>query len=224
MNKWLEHEIEFLKNNYGKMLAIDIAKNINKTQRNVISKAYQLGLKSNLKKINKNASFRHKIIQKGILPVKNIDLIISGKPTEFICKYCGNEFITTPYRIASGHTKSCGCVSVGKRTGGIYISSTVFNHIKNGAFSRNIEFSLNINFLDSLLESQKFKCAISGKELIYGYRKRTDITCSLDRIDSSKGYIQSNVQWVHKNVNMAKQEMSQQDFIQMCKDIAKYNE
>ena len=223
MNKWLDDEIDFLKNNYGKMLSIDIAKHVNKKQTSVIQKAFSLGLKSSLKKFDKNASFRHKIIQKGILPVKSIDSIISGQPTEFICKYCGSEFTTTPYKIASGHTKSCGCVSIGNRTGGIYISSTVYSHIKNNAFARNLEFALDINFLDDLLKNQNFKCAISGQELIYGYHKMIDITCSLDRIDSSKGYTKCNVQWVHKNINMAKQGMTQKDFIQMCKDVTKYN-
>ena len=39
---------------------------------------------------------------------------------------------------------------------------------------------------------------------------------SLDRVDSSKGYIEGNVQWVHKMVNMSKQQYTQEEFIEMC--------
>lgn len=45
----------------------------------------------------------------------------------------------------------------------------------------------------------------------------------LDRIDSSKGYIEGNVQWVHKDVNMMKQNYSQKYFIEMCKKIYETN-
>jgi archaellum component FlaC len=42
-------------------------------------------------------------------------------------------------------------------------------------------------------------------------------TASLDRVDSAKGYIKGNVQWVHKDINMMKQQYSQEYFIQMCR-------
>jgi len=45
-------------------------------------------------------------------------------------------------------------------------------------------------------------------------------TASLDRIDSSKGYIEGNVQWVHKMVNMSKQQYTQEEFINMCIAVA----
>ena len=45
-------------------------------------------------------------------------------------------------------------------------------------------------------------------------------TASLDRIDSSKGYVEGNVQWVHKMINMSKQQYSQEEFIDMCKAVA----
>ena len=46
---------------------------------------------------------------------------------------------------------------------------------------------------------------------------------SLDRIDSSKGYIEGNVQWVHQNINMMKNKFDNQYFIEMCKLITKNN-
>jgi hypothetical protein len=48
-------------------------------------------------------------------------------------------------------------------------------------------------------------------------------TASLDRIDSSKGYVIDNVQWLHRDINMMKQRFSQEYFINICKHIAENN-
>ena len=43
---------------------------------------------------------------------------------------------------------------------------------------------------------------------------------SLDRIDSSKGYVEGNLQWVLSEVNMMKQQYSQDRFIEICKAVS----
>lgn len=60
-------------------------------------------------------------------------------------------------------------------------------------------------------------CNLTGWSIGISY---TDKTASLDRIDSSKGYIVGNIQWVHKMVNMTKNVYSQDKFIEMCKAVA----
>jgi len=45
-------------------------------------------------------------------------------------------------------------------------------------------------------------------------------TASLDRIDSSKGYVKGNLQWVHKDINMMKNHYNQKYFIEICKKVA----
>lgn len=40
---------------------------------------------------------------------------------------------------------------------------------------------------------------------------------SLDRIDSSKGYIPGNVQWVDKRVNYMKQALPEGEFAELCR-------
>jgi hypothetical protein len=54
-------------------------------------------------------------------------------------------------------------------------------------------------------------------------RKAHDGNASLDRIDSSLGYIITNVQWIDKEVNYAKQEMTNEQFIKMCKKVTEKN-
>ena len=49
----------------------------------------------------------------------------------------------------------------------------------------------------------------------------SNLTASLDRIDSSLGYVKNNVQWVHKDINKMKQELNENYFKNLCKIIAK---
>ncbi len=70
------------------------------------------------------------------------------------------------------------------------------------------------------LRSQGYRCAISGVELKV-VRNGTQ-TASLDRIDSSKGYTRENIQWLHKDVNLMKRNMTDENFVQWCKVIAEH--
>lgn len=64
---------------------------------------------------------------------------------------------------------------------------------------------------------------MSGVELSLGTNSnRVGRTASLDRIDSSKGYIEGNIQWVHKDINFMKQEMDENSFFCWCGIIAKF--
>jgi hypothetical protein len=46
---------------------------------------------------------------------------------------------------------------------------------------------------------------------------------SIDRINSDKGYTKKNVQLVCADVNVAKNDLKQKDFIKLCKLISKNN-
>lgn len=112
--------------------------------------------------------------------------------------------------------------------------------IKTNARKRNIKIDLTIEYLDDLLEKQNFRCALSGVHLKYPdtnnyygvknkkYRNiitnnRKGFNISLDRIDSSKGYVVGNVQWVHKIVNIMKGTLDDEHFISICIAIADNN-
>lgn len=43
---------------------------------------------------------------------------------------------------------------------------------------------------------------------------------SLDRIDSSKGYVEDNICITTIAINIAKNDLSKEDFIEMCKKVA----
>lgn len=67
-------------------------------------------------------------------------------------------------------------------------------------------------FAANLLEEQNFKCALTGLLISFD-----DNTASLDRIDSKQPYITSNMQWVHKDVNIMKNGYNLDYFIKMCR-------
>jgi hypothetical protein len=97
--------------------------------------------------------------------------------------------------------------------------------LKERANRKNLKFNLNGKYLWSLFLKQNRKCALSGIEIVFpkawGARSKTQITASLDRVDSNKGYIIGNVQWVHKQINTMKMNMSDDEFINLCRMVTK---
>lgn len=149
-----------------------------------------------------------------------------GENHRFLCPLCEKEFLCTPYRICRKLTRSCGCFIKTKRIGTEFVSGLYYGKIKYSAKERNIQFDVSLEYLSNLLVQQNFKCALSGIELTYGYTGRKNkhrLTLSLDRIDSTKGYIEGNVQWVHKNINFMKSNLNQDKFFEYCKKIVEFN-
>lgn len=103
------------------------------------------------------------------------------------------------------------------------ISAVRWNLIKNKAKKRGLEFSINLDFMWNLFLKQNRLCALSGVLLHFGILKEDKWTASLDRKDSSRGYTEDNVQWIHKQVNFMKQALSDREFVEWCRVIVSYN-
>lgn len=75
-----------------------------------------------------------------------------------------------------------------------------------------------------LFLGQGRRCALTGLvlELSPSKMNKGASTASLDRIDSAKGYIAGNVQWVHIVINMMKQTLSDEEFVLWCHRVATY--
>jgi hypothetical protein len=106
-------------------------------------------------------------------------------------------------------------------SGGKYISSSFLSNFKRGAKKRNLEFTVTIEDLDRVWESQNGKCVYSGVPLVIG-SKRNEQTASLDRIDSSIGYVVGNVQFVHKDINCMKWDFPEEKFLRLIKEIYEF--
>ena len=66
-----------------------------------------------------------------------------------------------------------------------------------------IEYDVDVQYLMEVWEKQKGLCAWSNIQLVHG-GKNINLKASLDRIDSSLGYIKGNVQFVSCALNYAK--------------------
>lgn len=149
--------------------------------------------------------------------------------TYWKCKCdCGKEKIVEAAHLRYGYTQSCGCAQYqyGEENrswkGYKEIPMILFYRIRHNARIRNIPFKIKIKDLWDLFVKQNRKCSLSNLPLdfTYGGRdKKHKGSASLDRIDSNKGYVEGNVQWVHKDVNWMKQDYSNDYFLEMCQRI-----
>jgi len=91
----------------------------------------------------------------------------------------------------------------------------------NGLTHKKIkDRNLSVDFLYSLWEKQEGLCAISGREMTYITGEgRIPTNISVDRIDSSIGYEESNCQLTCLQVNLMKQNLNESDLIFWCNDI-----
>lgn len=144
------------------------------------------------------------------------------------CK-CGLEKFISHVALRAGQSKMCHiCARKAKKerlfTGIGELTGSYFASLKfgcNRSVGRILDFTITKEYLWDLFLKQKRKCALSGVDIIM-HSKRIQQTASLDRIDSSKGYIFGNVQWVHKIVNAMKQDVSEKEFYKWCQLIVKY--
>ena len=146
---------------------------------------------------------------------------------------CGNKTLVSVSSLNSGSTKSCGCLQkeliiVKNRKcwkGYGELSGNYFSQIRYNAKKRKIYFDITTEYLWHLFIKQEKKCILSGVTLTFGdkRKKQRDQTASLDRIDASKGYIEGNVQWVHKIINIMKGKQDSKEFIKLCIMIGKHN-
>jgi hypothetical protein len=99
-----------------------------------------------------------------------------------------------------------------------------YNRIKKSAKARKIKFSLTPKYLWELFVKQEKKCNYSGIILFLPQNNENskNRTASLDRIDSSKGYTEDNVQWIHKRINWLKCAFSEQEFFDWIEKIYNY--
>lgn len=79
---------------------------------------------------------------------------------------------------------------------------------------------LSLDALELLWAAQSGKCALTGwpmtMELANGV---VPTNCSIDRIDSSLGYIIGNVQLVCRAANVAKNNLSRAEFVKLCRAV-----
>lgn len=163
--------------------------------------------------------------------IERADRDLSNR-VRLLCKCsCGTVKVVRKEHLDLGKSKSCGCIR-NDRIEEAYckIPQAFWNHLSVNAPKRgdkNLEFSITRDYVWEIYEQQNKKCALSGIPISFSYHPYTNTkffgtTASLDRIDSSKGYVPGNVQWVHKDVNKIKQNLDQDYFLSLCLAIYEF--
>lgn len=138
---------------------------------------------------------------------------------------CGGSYTALTESLNSGNSHSCGCTKHRKGKdhpnfkGHGEISHDYWQKLNHGASRRNITFKITIEEAWQLFLAQGRKCDLTGWEITLCKPQ----TASLDRIDSKKPYVKGNVQWVHKDVNRAKQHYTEEYFRCICKAVIEHN-
>lgn len=141
-----------------------------------------------------------------------------GIKQEVQCK-CGYRRFLELSPLKAGRTISCKRCSIERMNKDFQeIPSSYMRQIKASAVRRRYRFEISFEMMWNLYIQQNKKCKLSGVSISF-----EDKTASLDRIDSTKGYIEGNVQWLHKVVNQMKSNRTDQDFVEWCKLIFKNN-
>lgn len=157
------------------------------------------------------------------------------------CNVCNVSFlkdgseVRRNEKLAKKHYCSLSCVSTGRvsNKNGNLLSLNASNrkdkytglreHLAR-AKKRNKEINIDLDDLLEIWESQKGICPYTGLTLIHPKNAKNHIMlykASLDRIDSSLGYIKGNIQFISATANLAKGSMTHEEMVTFCRIIAK---
>lgn len=154
------------------------------------------------------------------------------------CKcICGIQEDVQRWKLNNSKTKGCGCTEfkIRKNYEGIGdLSKSYFTSFKRSRENKGKVFSkeITLSFLWDLFIKQNKKCALSGLDITLnpewsaqnnGKNKSLKQSASIDRKDSLKNYTPDNIQWVHKTINLMKGQLTDSDFIEICKKVSENN-
>jgi hypothetical protein len=125
---------------------------------------------------------------------------------------CGKTVYVSAYDLISKRRISCGCIKQRK---------TVYDPLRYflKRMKRRVKEStdIDIHFLWDLYMMQGGKCFYTGIDLVLD--ENNAYTVSIDRIDSSKGYVKDNIVLTCRNINLFKNVLSANEFMNMLETI-----
>jgi hypothetical protein len=140
------------------------------------------------------------------------------------CK-CGKSVVVNYSSLVRGLSKSCGChkTELCRKGGYKDISRSWWRRIIQNAVLRGYKFDLTPEDVWAAYEQQNGKCALTNLSIQFfpDYNRVHLQTASLDRIDSSLGYVKGNIQIVHQVVNPMKSYLTDEEFVAFCNEVAR---
>ena len=99
----------------------------------------------------------------------------------------------------------------------------LYTQLKSSRRKSDIEWDIQLDYINKLWDKQEGKCALSGTKLtcekVVGKYVKTN--ASIDRIIAGGEYNIENVQLVCRAVNSFRHDLTIKEFIQWCKRVAK---
>jgi hypothetical protein len=194
------------------------------------------------KSVWKNPRIEHKRISRferlvpgtkiGYYEVIGNEFIRSSKSTAYYCEckcVCGKIKIVKSGHLRSGAIKSCGsCSRLGhpgymRLAPGKSMFNSFVDSVKNGAFSRNLEYLLEKEHIFKLVKSSCYYCGRKDVQRME-YRKAFGgfSLVGIDRKDNSKGYTVENSVPCCMDCNRAKRDHSLTDFVSWANRVKLY--
>jgi hypothetical protein len=106
-----------------------------------------------------------------------------------------------------------------------YLGRTVSKTRYRAEVQKGIHFHINIDHVMKLLVEQDGKCSYTGWEMEFtrggDLHGCNPMGCTIDRIDSTKGYVKGNVHLVCWIVNKTKSDLTSEQFLTICESVFK---
>lgn len=137
---------------------------------------------------------------------------------------CGKEKVILGSLVASGNTKSCGCLSkeVGRSRrleNDLGVKRQIILQYKRHARNRNISYNISENDFIKLLSKNCFYCGLIPSNIKKTKNHTGFIYSGIDRIDSSKGYSKDNCVPCCEQCNKAKRNITKDEFAEWIKRV-----
>jgi hypothetical protein len=140
---------------------------------------------------------------------------------------CGNTKEASIRNLQRGATTHCGCSPTHHNRGkpeGVSIRNSLISSYRGGAKAKNLEFTLTEEDCISLFEGECYFCgappAPRKRKGLKGEYKANGI----DRIDSTKGYTQDNVNSCCTDCNMLKSNKTNEEFMNHIRAIVEHTD
>lgn len=157
----------------------------------------------------------------------------------WLCKCdCGTERWFKGANLRAGRAMSCGCARAENPEWGQkavpkdskYFFKSWLNSWRSKSQKRESKkhmlFTITLEELDAIYDRQSGLCYYTGRQLIPATGSKyavSETNISLDRIDNNIGYTYDNIVLCTKMVNVSRNIQTQEEYIQMCKDVAEFH-
>jgi hypothetical protein len=99
----------------------------------------------------------------------------------------------------------------------------VYMKTKLRAEKINTPFTLTLKEAADIFKAQGGKCALTGEKLGKGLGSSPSMDQRVPRVRGGPGYTKDNVQWVTAQINFAKQNLTNEEFADLCKKVAAHS-